>query len=125
MNHLPPDLQYARTHEWVRHETKDRVAIGITDHAQQSLGDITYIQLPKVGTRLTAGAVFGVIESVKAASDLYAPVTGTVVAVNELLDANPGTVNQSPYEGGWMVRVGEVETATGLLSAEDYRALLG
>jgi glycine cleavage system H protein len=127
MSSLPADLRYAKSHEWVRPEADGSVTIGITDYAQNSLGDITYVQAPKVGAVLAAGAVFGVVESVKAASDLYAPVAGTVVAVNPALDAAPETVNREPYGAGWMVRLrpSDPAAANGLLDATAYGALLG
>ena len=127
MSSLPADLRYAKSHEWVRPEADGTVTIGITDYAQNSLGDITYVQAPKVGAVLAAGAVFGVVESVKAASDLYAPVAGTVVAVNPALDAAPETVNREPYGAGWMVRLRPADpaAASALLDAAAYGALLG
>jgi glycine cleavage system H protein len=127
MSSLPADLRYAKSHEWVRPEADGTVTIGITDYAQNSLGDITYVQAPKVGAVLAAGAVFGVVESVKAASDLYAPVAGTVVAVNPALDAAPETVNREPYGAGWMMRLRPADPAatSGLLDAAAYGALLG
>lgn len=100
----PADLKYARSHEWVRVEG-DEVVIGISDYAQQALGDVVFAELPEVGQSLNAGDMFGVIESVKAASDVYAPVSGEVTAINEgLLDA-PETVNADPYGEGWMLRI--------------------
>ena len=100
--------------------------VGITDYAQNSLGDITYVQLPKVGATFAAGAVFGVVESVKAASDLYAPIAGEVVAVNAALDAAPETVNRSPYAEGWIMRIKPVDGAMNhLLDAAAYAAHLG
>src|SRR5437899_1857606 len=102
MSNVPADLKYAKSHEWLKPAGDGTATIGITDYAQNSLGDITYVQLPKVGVTFTAGAVFGVVESVKAASDLYAPVGGTVTAVNDVLNAAPETVNQSPYDTGWI-----------------------
>src|SRR5215212_10920489 len=105
MSNIPADLRYAKSHEWVRVERDGTVTIGITDYAQNSLGDITYVQVPKVGAVLKAGETFGVVESVKAASDLYSPVGGTVVAVNGALDSAPETVNQSPYDTGWMLKL--------------------
>lgn len=105
MSHVPSDLRYAKSHEWVKAGPDGTALVGITDYAQSSLGDITYVQLPKVGATLGAGATFGVVESVKAASDLYAPVSGTVTEVNQRLDASPETINQSPYEDGWIMRV--------------------
>lgn len=105
MSKIPSGLRYAKSHEWLKLEGDGTVTVGITDYAQNSLGDITYVQVPKVGTVLAAGSVFGVVESVKAASDLYAPVAGKVVAVNPVLDKAPETVNQQPYDGGWMMRL--------------------
>jgi glycine cleavage system H protein len=127
MSSLPADLRYAKSHEWVRPEADGTVTVGITDYAQNSLGDITYVQAPKVGAVLAAGAVFGVVESVKAASDLYAPVAGTVVAVNPALDGAPETVNREPYGAGWMMRLRPADPAApgALLDAAAYGALLG
>src|SRR5215207_8620153 len=105
MSNIPADLRYAKSHEWVRSEADGTVTIGITDYAQNSLGDITYVQMPKVGATLKAGETFGVVESVKAASDLYAPVGGSVVAVNSALDSAPETVNRAPYAEGWMLKL--------------------
>ena len=102
---LRPDRKYAKSHEWLKLESDGTATVGITDHAQASLGDITFVQLPKVGAALKAGESFGVVESVKAASDLYLPVAGTVVAVNTALDGAPETVNQSPYDNGWMIKL--------------------
>ncbi len=115
----PTNLLYAESHEWVRVEG-DEAVHGLTDHAQHSLGDITYVELPAVGDTLASGQEMGVVESVKAASDLYSPVQGEVVAVNEALNDTPELVNQSPYEQGWMVRVKLSAQPDGLLSAADY-----
>ena len=115
----PANLLYAESHEWVRMEG-DEAVLGITDHAQHSLGDITYVELPAVGDTLASGQEMGVVESVKAASALYSPVQGEVVAVNEALNDTPELVNQSPYEQGWMVRVKLSAQPDGLLSAADY-----
>lgn len=127
MSHVPAELRYAKSHEWVRAEPDGTVTVGITDYAQAALGDITYVQAPKVGAMLAAGAVFGVVESVKAASDLYAPVAGTVVAVNGALEGAPETVNRDPYGEGWMLRVRPADPAGAgpLLDAAAYNALLG
>jgi len=127
MSNIPADLRYAKSHEWLRPEGDGTVTIGITDYAQNSLGDITYVQVPKVGATLKAGDVFGVVESVKAASDLYAPVAGTVVAVNTALDAAPETVNHAPYGDGWMLRLkpADAGAAGGLLDAAAYAQLVG
>src|SRR4051794_1565526 len=103
MSNIPAELRYAKSHEWVRTESDGTVTVGISQFAQDSLGDITYVQVPKVGTALKADETFGVVESVKAASDLYAPVGGTVVAVNTALESAPETVNRSPYAEGWMI----------------------
>jgi glycine cleavage system H protein len=105
MSNIPADLRYAKSHEWAKTESDGTVTIGITDYAQNSLGDITYVQVPKVGATLKGGETFGVVESVKAASDLYAPVGGTVVAVNAALESAPETVNRSPYSEGWMLKL--------------------
>ncbi|HJB66603.1 MAG TPA: glycine cleavage system protein GcvH [Candidatus Mailhella merdavium] len=118
----PTDILYAKTHEWVRVEGEEAV-IGITDHAQHALGDITYVELPAVGDTLAAGQEMGAVESVKAASDLYSPVSGEVVAVNEVLNDSPEVVNQSPYEQGWMVRVRLSSAPSGLLSAAEYESV--
>jgi glycine cleavage system H protein len=122
MSNIPSDLRYAKSHEWVKTEGDGSVTIGITDFAQDSLGDITYVQLPKVGQVLKAGEVFGVVESVKAASDLYAPVAGTVLGVNPKLGTAPETVNQAPYGDGWMVKLRPADPAgaAGLLDASAY-----
>ena len=124
---LRPDRKYAKSHEWLKLESDGTATVGITDHAQNSLGDITFVQLPKVGAVLKAGESFGVVESVKAASDLYLPVAGTVVAVNTALDGAPETVNQSPYDNGWMIKlkIANPDEAGALLSADDYSKLLG
>ena len=124
---LRPDRKYTKSHEWLKLESDGTATVGITDHAQNSLGDITFVQLPKVGAVLKAGESFGVVESVKAASDLYLPVAGTVVAVNTALDGAPETVNQSPYDNGWMLKlkVANPDEAGTLLSADDYAKLLG
>ena len=127
MSNIPADLRYAKSHEWVRPAADGTVLVGISDYAQAALGDITYVQLPKSGATLVAGQVFGVVESVKAASDLYAPVSGTVVEVNPVLVTAPETVNQSPYETGWMMRL-KLEDPVGLaalLDATAYGKLLG
>ena len=127
MSNIPADLRYAKSHEWLRSEGDGTVTVGITDYAQNSLGDITYVQVPKVGASLKAGDVFGVVESVKAASDLYAPISGTVVAVNAALDTAPETVNRAPYGDGWMLRLkpADAGAAGGLLDAGAYGQLVG
>ena len=122
MSTVPTELRYAKSHEWLKLAGDGTATVGITDYAQNSLGDITYVQVPKVGTVLTAGQVFGVVESVKAASDLYAPVAGEVIEVNPTLDSAPETVNSAPYEGGWMMKVKRADPASAeaLLDAAAY-----
>ena len=126
MSSVPTDLRYAKSHEWIRPSADGSFTVGITDYAQNSLGDITYVQLPKVGAAFAAGAVFGVVESVKAASDLYAPVAFTVLEVNTLLDKTPETVNQAPYGEGWMLKVKPAAALdqAGLLDAAAYGAAI-
>lgn len=127
MSNVPASLRYAKSHEWIRVEADNTATIGITDYAQASLGDITFVQVPKVGATLKAGETFGVVESVKAASDLYLPVTGTVIAVNSALDSAPETVNSAPYDGGWMLKLKLADAAApeSLLDAAAYTALIG
>lgn len=115
----PSDLRYAQTHEWARVEG-DEVVVGITDYAQDALGDVVYIELPQVGDSFEAGAVFGVIESVKASSDLYAPVAGEVVAVNAELEGDQQPVNGDPYGAGWMIRMKPAGAENNLLDAAAY-----
>lgn len=125
MSNIPADLRYAKSHEWLKVAPDGTATVGITDYAQSSLGDITFVQLPKVGATLKAGETFGVVESVKAASDVYAPVAGTVLAVNKALDANPEKLNQAPYSDGWIMTLKPANAvdATGLMSAADYGKL--
>ena len=127
MSNIPADLRYAKSHEWLKVESDGTVTVGITDYAQNSLGDITYVQGPKVGATLMAGETFGVVESVKAASDLYAPVAGTVIAVNPALESAPETVNQSPFDKGWMLKMKPADpaAANSLLDAGAYGKLVG
>jgi len=126
MSNVPAGLRYAKSHEWLKLESDGTATVGISDYAQNSLGDITYVQVPKVGAALKAGETFGVVESVKAASDVYAPVAGTVVAVNPVLDSAPETVNSAPYDGGWMLKlkVANPADAAGLLDAAAYTKLI-
>jgi glycine cleavage system H protein len=127
MSSIPSHLKYTRSHEWVSLTTDGTATIGITDYAQNSLGDITYVQLPKVGTTFKAGGTFGVVESVKAASDLYLPVAGTVIEVNTALDSAPETVNQAPYDRAWILKIKVANPAdvAALMDAEAYRVSLG
>jgi len=127
MSSVPSDLRYVKSHEWLNPAGDGTALVGITDYAQASLGDITYVQLPKVGASLKAGEVFGVVESVKAASDLYLPVAGTVMEVNSALDSAPETVNQNPYESGWILKLKLADplSPANLLDATAYEKLLG
>lgn len=125
MSETPRELKYIDTHEWVREEGDGVVSIGITDHAQDALGDLVYVEMPEVGIAIKAGDEVGVVESVKAASDIFTPLSGTVVAINEELNDAPELVNKDPYGDGWMFRIKLSDPAelTDLLSAEDYRAV--
>ncbi|MBP6865562.1 MAG: glycine cleavage system protein GcvH [Candidatus Didemnitutus sp.] len=127
MSNIPSDLRYAKSHEWLKVAADGTALVGITDYAQSSLGDITFVQLPKVGMELRAGTSFGVVESVKAASDVYAPVGGTVLEVNKALDANPETVNNAPYTDGWMLKLKLTNPAdvNSLMTSEDYAKVTG
>lgn len=122
MSETPSDLKYASTHEWARDEGDGTVTVGITDHAQDALGDVVYVELPEIGTTLTAGDEAGVVESVKAASDIYSPVSGEVIAINELLENAPETINDSPYDDGWFykIKLAEPEELEDLMDAEAY-----
>ncbi|MCA1718511.1 MAG: glycine cleavage system protein GcvH [Actinobacteria bacterium] len=119
---VPEELQYTKTHEWVRRED-DVATVGITDHAQDELGDVVFIELPEKGASFGAGDAFGTVESVKAVSDLYAPVGGEVVEVNEALNDAPEKINEEPYGDGWIIRIRVSEEAD-LLSAGDYEKIL-
>ena len=123
---VPDELKYTKEHEWVRDEGGEAV-IGITDHAQSELGDVVFVELPAVGTEVRQFETFGVVESVKAASDLYAPLSGTVTAVNADLNDQPDLVNSGPYEGGWLIKVkpSDAGERTSLLDAAAYRDLIG
>jgi glycine cleavage system H protein len=130
MSKIPTDLLYAKSHEWIKLCPDGTAFIGITDYAQSSLGDITFVQLPKAGAVLTVGETFGVVESVKAASDLYAPATFTVIEVNAALNTSPELLNSAPYTEAWMLRVSLTSAALThltdtLLDAVDYGKQLG
>ena len=127
MSNIPSELKYAKSHEWLKVDADGTALIGITDCAQNSLGDITFVQVPKVGATLKAGETFGVVESVKAASDVYSPVSGTVLEVNKALDSNPEKVNSSPYADGWMLKLklANPAEANALMSAADYEKSIG
>jgi len=126
MSNVPVDLRYARTHEWVRQLADGRFEIGITDHAQHALGDLVFVELPETGRALEAGTACAVVESVKAASDVYAPLSGAVVERNDELAAAPELINQDSYGSGWMIRVQAAAGTTldGLLTAEAYAAVI-
>ena len=123
---IPNELKYTSDHEWVRIEGEDFV-IGITDHAQDSLGDVTFVELPDIGARFEDKAVFGVVESVKAASDLYMPVTGEVIEVNDSLNDSPENVNSDPYGNGWMIKIrpDQTDSIGSLLDADAYSKEIG
>jgi len=124
MANVPPDLRYTREHEWAKVEG-DRARIGITAFAQEQLGDVVFVELPKVGAKVTAMKTFGVVESVKAVSDLFAPITGEIVEVNALLPKKPELVNSDPYGQGWMlvIRMSNPKEIDGLMTAADYEKL--
>lgn len=122
MSNIPTELRYAATHEWARLEEDGTVTVGITDHAQDALGDVVFVELPELDTEIQAGSEAGVVESVKAASDIYAPVSGTVIAINEALDDSPETINEDPYGDGWFFKLRPNDTAEleELLDADGY-----
>ncbi len=124
MSELPGDLQYTKEHEWLRREDDGSATIGITDHAQSALGDLVYVELPEIGQEVETDGEMAVVESVKAASDVYAPVAGTIVAVNEALSDDPEIINSDPYGEGWIVRMEMTSDGEGLMSPEEYQALL-
>ena len=125
MSDLPQGLSYVSSHEWIRNEGDGIVTIGVTDFAQEQLGDVVFVELPDIGTQLTSEDEFGVIESVKAASDLFAPVSDEVIAINEQLDDDPELVNSDPYGDAWLlqVRLTHPEELEHLLDAEAYSQL--
>ena len=127
MSDIPADLRFAESHEWARLEADGTVTVGISDHAQEALGDVVFVELTEVGNVFAAGDQSGVVESVKAVSELYSPVTGEVVEVNEDLTGNEGTINSSPYEGAWMIKVRLKDTAEvdSLLTADAYKTEIG
>ncbi|MGH8860035.1 MAG: glycine cleavage system protein GcvH [Jatrophihabitantaceae bacterium] len=127
MSDVPSDLKYTAEHEWVRGDGSSAVRVGITDYAQEALGDVVYVSLPEVGTSVTAGGACGEVESTKSVSDLFAPVTGTVTAHNDALDGQPELINSDPYGAGWII---EIEPADAgdvgeLLDAAAYSSLAG
>ena len=126
MNEIPGDLRFQKSHEWARVEDSGHVTVGISDHAQSLLGDLVYVELPSVGDKVTASGSAAVVESVKAASDVYSPVSGTVTAVNDALSDKPETINEDAYGEGWMftVEIDDADQLNDLLSPDDYADLI-
>lgn len=124
MSEVPANLRYSKSHEWLRQESDGTVVLGVTDHAQAALGDLVFVELPDVGSELSAAQECAVVESVKAASDIYAPIAATVVAVNDALNTTPELVNQSPYEAGWLMQLkpNDKSDIEQLLDATAYQA---
>lgn len=122
MSSIPDNLQYTKEHEWVL-ATGNTFRMGITDYAQGALGDIVYVQLPKVGESVVADKVCGEVESTKSVSEIFAPVSGKIVAINEALNNAPETINSDPYGAGWLAEIEVAATPAGLLSADDYRQI--
>lgn len=123
---FPEDLRYTKEHEWARHEGSGRIRVGITDFAQDALGDVVYVEVPTEGTAVTAGQPFGEVESTKSVSDVYAPVTGTVIEHNAMLEERPELVNEHPYGDGWLVvlEIHDAAELDGLMEAAAYRAFI-
>jgi glycine cleavage system H protein len=124
MSELPGDLRYTSEHEWLRKEEDGTVTVGITDHAQGALGDLVYVELPEVGQEVDSGGEMAVVESVKAASDVYAPISGEVVAVNEDLNDDPEKINADPYGDGWIVRLQPSDDGGDTMSPDEYQSFL-
>ena len=126
MSNVPPDLQYTKTHEWVRTLPDGTVEIGITDHAQHALGDLVFVEVPEAGRTVAVGEACAVVESVKAASDVYSPVAGEITLGNPALAAEPEAVNNDPYGKGWLMRIAATKGAASaeLMPADDYKKLL-
>lgn len=123
MSSIPADLRYTKDHEWIRESSASKFQIGITDFAQGALGDIVYIQLPKIGQNVTTGEVCGEVESTKSVSEIYSPLTGKITAVNLSLDTNPELINQDPYNLGWIAEIEITVPATDLLDSTEYETL--
>ena len=123
MSNLPEELKYAETHEWAREDGTGNIIVGITDHAQESLGDLVFVELPEVGDEVEAGSAIAVVESVKAASDIYAPVSGEIIAINELLEDEPQLINSGPYDEGWLFEIqpANISELEDLMSAAEYQ----
>ena len=126
MSEIPGDLKFLKSHEWARVEDSGHVTVGISEHAQSLLGDLVYVELPAVGDKVTLGGAAAVVESVKAASDVYSPVSGTVTAVNEALGDKPETINEDAYGEGWIftLAIDDADQLNDLLSPDDYAALI-
>ena len=126
MSNIPSDLLYTSSHEWVKDEGDDTVTIGITDHAQELLGDLVFVELPEIGDMIEAGGEAGVVESVKAASDIYSPVSGEVIEINEDLVDSPEMVNEQPYDSGWIykLKLSNSSEMDGLLNEEAYQEVV-
>ncbi|MBR9865683.1 MAG: glycine cleavage system protein GcvH [Oceanospirillales bacterium] len=124
MMSIPSNYRFASSHEWVLDNGDGTITMGISDHAQELLGDVVFVELPEVGREVDAGEEFSLVESVKAASDIYSPVTGEVVAINEALEDQPETVNNAPYDGGWIakIKLADASQLDELLDAESYAA---
>ena len=126
MSQIPSDLKYTKEHEWVASTAQAlRVRIGITDYAQAALGDIVYVQMPKVGESVTADSVCGEVESTKSVSEIFAPVSGTIIAINGALESSPELINSDPYGAGWLAEIEMAAETSGLLSAAEYGAITG
>lgn len=127
MSEIRAELKYLSSHEWARVEDDGTVTVGITDHAQEELGDVVFIELPEVGAIVTLGQEAGVVESVKAASDIMTPISGEVIAINEVLEDTPETVNASPYDDGWFfkVKTGSVDELDDAMDADGYKSEIG
>lgn len=126
MSELPKELLYTKDHEWIRLEEDGTAVVGITDYAQESLGDITFIEFPEVGASFERGDVFGVVESVKAASDLYMPVSGEILEINDEVDATPELVNQDAFAKGWLlkIRLSDSSQTDGLMKPDEYASII-
>jgi glycine cleavage system H protein len=127
MSDVPENLKFTKDHEWLVQDNDISFVVGITDHAQDSLGDVTFVELPEIGTSFSRGEVFGVVESVKAASDLYMPVGGEILEVNEELGDSPEKLNESPYGDGWIIKIksNANEELSSLLTADQYKEEIG
>jgi glycine cleavage system H protein len=126
MSDIPTELLYAKSHEWVKKDGDDVLVVGISHHAQELLGDVVFVEVPEVGRLVEAGEEFSLVESVKAASDIYSPISGEIVAINEALEESPELINESPYGDGWIakIRLADSQTLDGLLDAAGYAELI-